>query len=261
MVSVSDTVILGCLIWPALVVWILSLIHWMILGEIDVGSGIVGVILGFGLGYTAMKPPVPILSPISFGLVIGTIVLFPFLRASLDRHDQHTLDVDAVDKAYQLIGQRPDNPFAKFRLAQSVYRLGMIGHAVAIADTAMAQVSERTASEEHRILKRWKAAGVPPETLRQISCVECHTPCEPGWTHCRRCGRQFLLDRAKGRILPEGQAKRLISVWAALVIATVGIPAATGLPPTLAMVVIIAILAGAFGLIVLALRPVSPEAG
>lgn len=257
---ISDTVILGCLIWFPLIIWVVSLVQWMVIGEIDPSSGIIGIVLGIGLGYTAMKPPVPILSPISFTLVVGTVVLYPFLRSSMDRHDQRNLDVEAVDKAYQMIGQRPDSPFAKFRLAQSIYRLGMIGHAVAIADSAMAYVSERTATEEHRILKRWKAAGVPPETMRQVACIECHTMCQPGWTHCRTCGRPFLLDRAKGRILPEGLAKRMLCFWGALVLMGVGVPCATALPVGLAVPVIVAVLAGGFGLVLLALKANDPGA-
>ena len=245
----ATILLLGCLIWAPLTIWILTLLHWLVGGDIDTGSGIVGILFGFGMGYTAIKPPIPVLSPISFCLVVGTVVFFPFLRASLDRRQLRNMDVEGVQRAYDALGQRPDNPFAKFKLAQSVYRLGMIGHGVALADSAMALIPERTAQEEYRLLKKWKAAGVPPETLKPIECIECRNPCQPGWTHCRNCGAPFLLDRAKGRVLSIGHARQLIAIWAGLVLACLGIPVAMMLPPLAAIAAIIVILAGAVGFV------------
>jgi hypothetical protein len=250
----ATILILGCLIWVPLVFWVLSLIHWMIQGDIDAGSGLVGILFGFGMGYTAVKPPIPILSPIAFCLVVGTIVFFPFLRMSLDRRQFRNIEIEGVEKAYEAIGQRPDNPFAKFKLAQSVYRLGMIGHGVALADSVMASVPERIAQEEHRLLKKWIAAGVPPETLRPIQCIECRSLCQPGWTHCRNCGAPFLLHRAKGKIMPAGHARMLMAIWAAMVLAAIGIPAATALPPALALPAMALILVGAVLFVVLTHR-------
>jgi ribosomal protein L40E len=248
------TTILGCVVWVPIAVWVISLIHWMVMAEIDIPSGVIGVILGFGLGYTALRPPIPILSPIAFSLVVGTVVFFPFLSGALDRHRLRGLDFEAVEKAYEAIGQRPENPFAKFKLAEGVYRLGMIGHAVAIADSVMAYIPERSATEEFRVLKRWKSMGVPPETMRPIACVECGTLCQPGWTHCRRCGAPFLLDRVKGRLLPRGHARRLMAVWASIVAALLGIPAATALPPVFALMVMALLIAGCIAFLIVAFR-------
>ncbi len=240
--------------WVPIAIWVISLIHWMVMADIDMVSGVIGVILGLGLGYTALKPPIAILSPVAFCLVVATVVLFPFLSSARERHQLKGLDYEAVEKAYDAIGQRPENPFAKFKLAEGVYRLGMIGHAVAIADSVMAYIPERAATEEFRMLKRWKSAGVPPETNRPIPCVECRTPCQPGWTHCRTCGAPFLLDRVRGRILPKGHARQLIAIWSSLVAGLLGIPAATRLQPVLAILVISLIIGGSAAFLVIAFR-------
>src|SRR5580658_2640198 len=193
--------LLGCLIWLPLAVWIISLLHWAIQGDLDFITAIVGIGIAFGLGYTAMKPPIPILAPISCVAVFLTVMCFPMMQHMLVRYQHHGIDVENVEKAYRSLGQRPDNPLAKFKLAESIYRVGLVGHAVALGDVAVAGLPERIATEEYRLLKRWKRVGVPADTLKPIVCVECHTPCQPGWTHCRTCGAMFLLDRARGRVL------------------------------------------------------------
>ncbi len=118
----------------------------------------------------------------------------------------------------------------------------------------MAYIPERAATEEFRMLKRWKAAGVPPETNRPIPCVECRTPCQPGWTHCKSCGAPFLLDRVRGRILPHGHARQLMAIWASIVGALLSVSLAASLPPVYALVAISAIVAGAIVFLVVAFR-------
>jgi hypothetical protein len=49
-------------------------------------------------------------------------------------------------------------------------------------------------------------------------------------------------------------AKRLLCFWAAVVIALVGVPCATALPTGLALIVMVAVLCGAFGLVIIALK-------
>jgi hypothetical protein len=241
--------------WVILIVWILSLVHWMIQGDVDAISGVAGIGLGFGLGYTALKPPIPILSEISFFLALMTVCLYPVASGVFNRHQLKELDVENVAKAYRLIGQRPDSPLAKAKLAESIYRLGMVGHAVAIAQDALAYIPERTALEEHRLLRRWKSAGIPPDTLKPITCVECHTPCPPGWTHCRHCGAQFLLDRAKGHMFPTGISRKILAIWMSAVAICLGVPISLALPIFAEVGVLCAIVLLVGGVWLLALQP------
>ena len=122
------------------------------------------------------------------------------------------------------------------------------------------EMGQRIATEEYRVLKRWKRVGVPPDTLKPIVCVECHTPCQPGWTHCRTCGAMFLLDRARGRVLPRGAAKKLFAIWASVMILGVGVPAVTALPTAACVVAIVAFLAIIGAIVYLAFRPVQDQA-
>jgi hypothetical protein len=228
----------------------------MIQGDLDALTGIVGIGVGLGLGVTAVRPPIPILAPISVCLVLMAVVMYPLLSTFVSHRELKNLDVEQVARAYRLLGQRPNNPLAQAKLAESVYRLGMAGHAVAIAEDALKKVSERAAFEEYRQLRRWKSAGIPADTMKPISCVECHTPCPPGWTHCRTCGAQFLLDRARGRLLPTGSARKLVAGWIVVALVTVGGPIVPSLPRDIGIVLAIGLLVASVGVLAIAFRPV-----
>jgi hypothetical protein len=221
-----SSVFLGLITWLPLCVWILCLVHWAVGGDIDVVVAIIGISIALVLGVVAVRPPIEILTPIACCTAYITVLVYPFVNAVLNRYEQKKLDVEEVESGYRALGQSPDNPLAKFKLAKAVYKNGFIGHAVAIADEAMTKVPRRVAEEEFRMLIKWKRIGVPPETLKPLTCIECHSLCQPGWTHCRNCGAQFLLHRIRGQVLPGGLAQRLIAIWGGAVLLIIGIPIA-----------------------------------
>jgi hypothetical protein len=252
--ATNTSAIFGCVALFPLAIWIIALTHWMVGAELDVRLGLVGIALGLLLGFVAMAPPIPMLSPIAFCLIFGTVIFFPFLTAALHSRQLKSIDAEAVEKAYAAIGQRPDNAFAKFKLAESIYRLGYIGHGVAIAEAALGTIPDRISRDERRMFNRWIAAGVPPDTLKPIQCIDCRSMCEPGWTHCRKCGSPFLLDKVKGKIMPTGHAKVLMSIWVSIVLCCLGIPCTTVLPWFLALPAIVAFLGIGIGFVVLTFR-------
>jgi hypothetical protein len=235
-------VFFGLITWLPLCVWISCLVHWAVGGDIDFVSMLVGIAAALVLGVVAIRPPIEILSPIACLVAYLTVFSYPILNSAAQRRAQKRLDVEEVADSYLALGQSPSNSLAKFKLAKAVYKNGLIGHAVAIADTAIPDLPRRIAEEEHRMLHRWKRAGVPPHTLVPIVCIECHTPCQPGWTHCRNCGEPFLLHRLKGQILPGGMARKLVAVWGSAVLFLIGAPLASTLAPPLEALVFVVLI-------------------
>jgi hypothetical protein len=247
-------VVIGCCIWIPLAVWILSLVGWMVTADIDILTGVLGIWIAIGLGYVAMKPPVPALSPLSFIAVLITLVMYPWARSALNRRELKSIDVEALEKAYEQLAMKPDNTLARFKVAKHAYILGMPGHALKIAEEALAYIPERHFQDEHRLLKRWRAQVQQPEFFRAIQCVECNAMNPPGRIHCTQCGAPFLLDRARGKVLGKGQGRKIVAAWFAMVAVLAGIPAATALPPMLTIVTIVALLVAACCVVFLAFR-------
>jgi hypothetical protein len=244
------TAFFGLITWFPICIWIVGLVNWMIVGDIDVISGILGISVALILGVVAMRPPIAMLSPIACVTAYATVLTYPVVTMATNRYAMRKMDVEEVEAAYGAIGQMPSNHLAKFKLAKSIYKLGYTGHAVAIADEVMINVPRRLAEEEYRTLQKWKRMGVPPETLKPLTCIDCHTSCPPGWTHCRNCGAQFLLHRVRGQILPGGVAQKVVAIWGGAVILLIGLPLASSFSTVPAIgtssVLIVAVAGGLF---------------
>ncbi len=225
------------------------------MGEIDLISGVFGIWAVIGLGYITFKPPRPELSPLAFGLVVVSLISYPFIRSAMERRELRSIDVESVQKAYESLSLRPNNPLAKFKLARLIYGMGFPGHAVTIAEDALAYLPEHMFLEEHKLLKRWKPLVTKPDSYRPIPCVECGTPNAPGLIHCQSCGAPFLLDRLKGKFLPSALGRRLVAAWVAMVFGLLGIPAATTLAPMLGLAVISVLIGAVVVTLFLAFRP------
>ena len=249
------TILLGCTVWIPLLLWITALVHWTITNEIEVVGGVLGIGAGLGLGVICLNPPVKAVQPVAYVTVYATVALFPFIRAGLNRRELKGVDLLALEKAYAVLGQRPGEAFGKFRLATAAWTLGMTGHAMRIAEVALADMDPKIYREEHMIVRGWHREQPPASAFVDYACTDCGNPCPPGKTHCPRCGAPFLLDRARGKLFDPRFARRIVAAWAAGAIALAGVSWASTLPPAAAVGGIVAILGLAFLVVFLAFRP------
>lgn len=225
-------------VWLPVSIWVVSLIHWMIQGDIDVLLGVAGSIIGLGLGMLTVKPPDPSYSPIFLCAILAVMVLYPFLLKLLNDRAHSAIDVDLIRRAYEGIDENPNNFGARWRLAQQLYNRGVYGHALQIADDLLENADTDIFQDEIKILNRWKEQ-IHPDEIRSLPCLECGNMNAPGEIYCSRCHSKFLLDYAKGKWLGYRSMRRLISVWIAAVSGLVGIPTAlAGLRPSQSVVVI-----------------------
>jgi hypothetical protein len=216
--------VLGCLIWIPLAIWIVSLMRWMVGGEVDLILGIFGIAMAVLLGYIAINPPAPQYSVFAFVAVAGTVVMFPFVRAAMNRRGLRALDVEDLERAYNAVRTRPDNVAAKFKIARMIYDMGYPGHALRIAENCIATMPQAFFLEEHRLVMRWRNTPTAPRAFDPLPCIECGQSNPPGNVNCSACGAPFLLDRIRGKLLPASLGKRLMAAWIVMVAALAGLP-------------------------------------
>ena len=254
-------VALGCLVWVPVCIWIVSLIGWMVQGDIDFGSGMVGIFMGFALGVLTMSPPKKELTPLLFAAVLLTVVFFPLVRSALNKRALDKLDMEAMENVYEMLRLRPDNSALQFKLARMLYVKGMRGHAFVIGREAISHLPRQAFEEEHRTIDGWARAPMPPDLMRPLACIECGHSNEPGVIFCPKCHSALLLDYVKGRFVGRGQARKLLSVWAAIMAGLVGIPFASAtLPPLPALLVIAAVVIAAGSVVFFAFFPLKKVA-
>ena len=249
------TVLLGCTVWVPLLLWISALVGWMIANEIEVVSGVLGIAVGIALGICCLNPPTPALQGIAYATVWLTLPLFPIVRAAMNQRELRSVDVYALERAYEVLGQRPREVLAKFRIAQAAWKLGMTGHAVRIGEACLQEMDPKLFSEEHSIVRRWHREGPGGETFVDFECGDCGGACPPGRTHCPKCGAPFLLDRVRARAFGGALGRKIVASWVALAGGLGGVAWALTLPPAAAIGAIVAVLGLAFLVVFLAFRP------
>ncbi len=250
------SIILGVIVWIPLTVWVMSLIHWMITADIDVPSGLLGIFTGLALAYFTLKPPIPMLSPVFFGVTWLTVLLYPAIKSSLDKRALVAIDLESLDKAYSGLALKPDNVGLKLKVARLVYSRGLLGHAIVLAEDALKGMPEQLFQDEMKMIAGWKQAAGNPTKIRSLPCLECTYPNAPGRLHCERCGAPFLLHHARGKWLGPNLAKRVVSGWFAGMAMFIGIPMAISFLQTWqAIIVSLALLFGSGALLYGAFKP------
>ncbi len=236
----------GCAIWVPIAIWVVALVQWAVQGDVDVLSALAGIAIGMGLGMTALLAKEPYMAPLILTAVIITMVAFPVVRSSLNKRALDQIDIEGIERAYEMLKQTRNNATAVFKLARTIYNKGLAAHSLALAENAIQQMPEATFPEEHRILKSWRHYRMPPGQ-GALNCLECGILNQPGLIHCQKCGAPFLLDHARGAWIGRGMARKFIAAWIGIMVALVGIPFAAGSLPAGASIPVIV------GLMVLAI--------
>lgn len=255
----TDTLstILGVIVWVPLTVWLVSLIQWMVSADVDVLTGVSGIAIGLSLAYLTIRPPMPQLSPVFFTVTWLTVLLYPGLRAAMDKRALIAIDLQALDRAYQAIAAKPDNLGARLKVAKIAYSRGLAGHAIAVVEDSLRNLPENLFTEEYKLLSNWKNAMGARNQARSLPCLECGHPNRPGLLHCERCQAPFLLHHARGKWVGPKLARRATSGIIAVVLVVFGLPAAFRLPfawQELIVAAAVVVMSGALGY-----RALAPE--
>lgn len=246
----------GCVVWVPVAIWVVSLIHWAIQGDVDIVSALVGICVGLALGLTAITAKEPYMPPLILAGTLVTTIAFPMVRSALNKRALAQIDIEAVEKAYDQLRLQPGNAAAKFKLAKTIYNKGMPAHALAIAEDAIQSMPEAIFPEENKIIKTWRHYRIPSNQHGPLACMECGVYNQPGMTHCQRCRAPFLLDHARGAWVGRSLARKFVAAWVAIMVALVGIPYAAGsLPSAVSIPVIVGLMGLAIFVIAFTFRP------
>lgn len=255
-----EYILAGCGAWIVVSAWVLTIIHRMIMGDIDVLTGVIALFTVVGLGTMSIHAPQPFLQPLSFVLLYASGILLPIFRGIYLRREAKSVDVEGVEKAYEGFVLRPNNPSAQMRLARHLYNLGVRGHALVLAESAVQQLPRQYFPDEYRLLDQWRQHPPPQSDYDPIPCADCGTRNPAGMIHCSRCGARYLLDRVKGKAVPKTLARRLFAAWIVMLLSLVGIPYAATVGGLGAVAVIAVLLLASFGALFMAFRSGEPTA-
>jgi len=242
------SVIAAGLIWVPVCIAVMTLIGWIIQAEIDATAGALGIALSVGIGAVAFISPDPATAPSLLLAAISMLVLFPVGRSFREKREMALLDLEQMERAYEMLAKNQNDVGAKLKIAKMLQRRGNTGNAVEVAEAALKGMPHDLFTEELRMIAMWKRTGFF-HTL-PVVCVTCLARNQGGSVFCYRCGAPVMLHFAKGQWVHPALMRRLLLGWMACVIPIIGIPvAATNLPPAKSgpIVVVLLCVAGLIG--------------
>jgi hypothetical protein len=214
-------------------VWVYMAMHWIAEGDLEAIPGIISILVAAGCIPVAVWFPNPTIALIAAVVIFASVVSFPFARSQLDARLHREIDTDELEKAHSAYAAAPSNAHARFEIARVLYKLGLPGHAIAIAEEAAAGLStanDPTTNRSYREffhrelyhLAEWKRLHGAPQEFRPIACPRCKRANPPGAVACIGCGGPFLLDLARKALAGERVLTRLVFSWAVIAATIVG---------------------------------------
>lgn len=242
-------VLSGCMIWFPITVIVVTLLHWMIVLEVDTIVGFLGIVGSICAGAVALDPPLAWLSPVLFLSVLGGSILLPVARAAGDRQDLRRIDREQLEGTWEAIQASQKNVMAMMRMAQAAAEQGWTSQAAAIAERALEGMPQQMFHHEYGALHKWKSQGPPTSEAAEFACLKCGFVNTPGDMVCARCHSAYVLDRVLARsVVAVPLVKRMLLGWIAVVGLLVAVPMTSSLAIPSGAIVALLIVEVALGL-------------
>lgn len=234
----------SCLILIPAAILVVSLVHWMVAGEIDFLTGICGLFMTLVMVVFTNRPPADWVSPVIFFGMIGVVIGIPLWRKFVDLKFLTDIDIERLERAYKSLDQHPGEAMRQFAIAKILFDMNLCGHAVGVARIAVANYPKIALTTEEHELRRWEATILnKPQEL--LNCLSCGTKGEFDKLYCQKCGSPYVLYHFK---LPQknGTSNQVILMWAFMFFAILMIPILVTLgplPTLLGIPIVLALLA------------------
>jgi len=224
------------------IIWVASIIGWMIADEVGTFEGLFSIGLVFGLCVLAVTTSEVMVSMSAcFSLLIAGAI-YPLVKYHLNQRAHLMIDIDIMRSAYRQLDTKATNVGAKVQLARMCYKRGVIGPAVAIMREAV-ESAPNVLEDEKRTLNAWESLHGKSVAEREVRCTKCFATNAPNTRYCKKCGTALLINLAGGGKALDGTPLRVFWVWLVAVSTLVMAPGlAIALPLGFAVPAIIALL-------------------
>lgn len=216
--------VLSCVAAIPIGIWVFSLISWSIMGDIDPLFGALGIGVAFALLYALHTSPTPLFAVLGTVALIGTVIIMPVMRRHLSKRRFAEMDVEQIESAYRMLSVKPNNPSAKYRMAEGLYARGYLWQAVAIAEDALEDLPDRGFEAERKAVGRWRHAAEATNQVSLLPCLQCGHANQPEAVYCAKCRSSYLAEYARGRWLSRSLGRKLLAAWICGLVVFVGVP-------------------------------------
>lgn len=219
----------GFVMFIPVAVWVVSLIHWMIGGEVDSIVGTLGIFLALFLMGIAIRPPVQWLSPVIFVGMLLLAAVLPFVRRSMLERELRKMEMEKFERHVVALLERPDRTISRMEVARALRAWGYAGHALALAEPIKAAPA-RMMDAEKREIRQWEAS-FQPQHDKTIPCLRCGFGGDPSQLRCPRCQSSYVVMYLRRQVVMPELAKKLMLGWILGVGLMLAIPSVVMLVP------------------------------
>lgn len=221
----SDSFIVGCIIWIPFALWCIFLVRQLVDQNISFIVAFVAFMVLVLLVWAVNNIWHPAFAWGILTVMVAPIVLYPAILLFLNEREIHLVEVEGLEQSYAQLGQQPLNTVTKCKVAEYAWNCGYLGHAIALADNALAGQRRDLFRWEIAMVERWKQEYIPPRKWEPIACLRCQTaiPPRPDF-FCPRCGAPYLADNARARLTPVFRGQKWVAAWAVGALVVVGMP-------------------------------------
>ena len=211
--------------------WIYVVMGWIAEGEVSFATGLATMFA------SALLLAVGVASPVD-AVTYGVMLLFlcapfslPVYNLVAGNASDRELDLQKFERAHDAFAANPANIGSRFEIARQLAKLGLFGHAIAIARGAETLLTDDQGSHQRgtRLMfgkeladtKYWESIA-KPEDFRNVHCPHCSRPNPPGTIACLKCNAPFLLDIVRNGSQNKHVGGKIVLIWLLLAAVVAG---------------------------------------
>lgn len=242
---------MGC--WLVVCFWAVRLVHALISGDISFLRLFVTLYVLGGLATLALRNSNSGIAALIFlSMVIGTM-LSPLAAAGIQTRQLRNITAEELNRIYEALAQRPQDPLLRLRLADAVAKLGNPHGAQAIASAALENLPVDSFRREHQLLRMYTIQASQVPVPAPTVCAKCRTPHDPRQPYCAKCGAPTYQRSSQSK---ARQPFRIPypTAWLAAAMMLVAIPLTPLMAPPVGMIALAATLIFGIGVIIWTVR-------
>ncbi|MBX3114312.1 MAG: hypothetical protein KF836_07070 [Fimbriimonadaceae bacterium] len=212
----SVGLVFSVLVWLPITAWVVCMVGWMIMDEVDTLFGIIAVCLAIGLGFATVKPPAPGLNWIPFLAVCLTMAFYFPVREGIRRWELIAIDIEQIRSCCERLALRPGDVYAIVKMSEILASRGRTLHAVQLLEGTIAGQPKNLFDDEWKMVAKWRMSLGAQTLAPGTACPKCGRVNMPGQYLCSGCGSQHLLELARGGVAGFSQWRLAFFGWSLL---------------------------------------------
>jgi hypothetical protein len=212
-------------------VWIYVVMGWIAEGEISLATGLTTIVASCFLIAVGVSSQIDAITYGVMGLFVCAPFSLPVYNMIAGNASDRELDLQKFERAHHAFAANPANVGSRFEIARQLAKLGLLGHAIAIARGAETLLTDDQGphqrgtklmfAKELSDTKYWESIA-KPEDFRNVHCPHCSRPNPPGTIACLKCNAPFLLDIVRGSSQNRHVGGKIVLVWLCLAAVVAG---------------------------------------